>query len=761
MFLMGSLLFGGLLAGIPVIVHLLHRQKTTPIEWGAMQFLLETPLTVRRRQRIDHWLLMLVRMGILLLLVGMLARPLVPRKGAATAPPVDVGIVIDHSLSMGRRGAGGGTLFEGGVNAAEAVAKMLPPSASVSVVLAEHSPRTVTPTPVAVRASVTGGPGGEWGKVLAALRQTKPGTTDANVAEAVRTAVELVGHGRNVRKMVLVCSDDQRTNWAIGDEGAWKLALGDREGAGAPGTPGVVPVYSLPLAVGNEGNLSVKAIQVEPGFLGVHRPAVVAATVGNSGGADIATAGLRLVVDGRVLGRQTVGPLAPGQSTNVRFDTFFPEAGSHWVRVEADVADALAADNAVTAAVTVSPRLNVLVVDGRLTPSGNYSAAAYLAAAMQPVDPSIDPSAMVLPKVISVSEVEKERFEDYAVVVLNDVPRLPPGALERLVEYGQKGNGVWVILGPRTEGSFVSGVLSKSALMPAEAGERPVTASEGQQAGIDVKEPENPSVAVITATEQNAFATVAMRQWWPVKPAATAGVHTVLATTTGDAFATEMDLGKSGGRVVVWTSPINGTWNFLHTSPVVVPLVQETLFHLASGGSGGTLRQADAGQTLVWSGPLAPAVESAKVLLPDGTSKPLTVQLRGEKYVTSFGETFLPGLYEMRFIPATVPQPVYYSVNIDRQELDFTALAAADVKWLEEKGIVKDRITTDTVPQALEAMAGGYELWALLGFLVLALLVVEVAMTRTLAKEAEIVPERGHADVTASRMAALVQGERR
>ena len=61
MFLMGSLLFGGLLAGIPVVVHLLHRQKTTPIEWGAMQFLLETPLTVRRRQRIDNWLVLLVR----------------------------------------------------------------------------------------------------------------------------------------------------------------------------------------------------------------------------------------------------------------------------------------------------------------------------------------------------------------------------------------------------------------------------------------------------------------------------------------------------------------------------------------------------------------------------------------------------------------------------------------------------------------------------------------------------------------------------
>ncbi len=642
-FLMGSLLFGGLLASIPLIVHLLHRQKVIPLEWGAMQFLMETPLTVRRRQRIDHWLLMLVRMAILLLLVAMLARPLVPRKGVATAPPVDVGIVIDHSLSMGRRAKGApgaGTLYEAGVNAAEAVAKILPPSASVSVVLAEHMPRVVTPTPVSVKASLTGGPGGAWGQVLAQLRQIKPGSTDANIPEAVRTAVELVGHGKNVRKMVIVCSDDQRSNWQVGNDAVWKLALGDREGLAAAAAA-VVPVYSLPLAVGTEGNISLSAIHVDPGFLGVHRPAVVTATVSNTGGGEVAAVPLRLVVDGRLAGRQQVGPLAAGQSTTARFDYYFPEAGSHWVRVESDAPDALAADNAVTAAVSVSPRLNVLVVDGRLTTGGNFPAAAYLTAAMQPVDPSIDPTVMVLPKVISVSDVSKERFDNYAVVVLNDVPRLPAAELQRLAAYGQKGNGLWIILGPRTEASFLQQVLSKSALMPSDVAAKPATALGAQPASIEVKEPENAALRVITSDQQNAFAGVAMREWWPVKGTGTpsaagavtgaTGMHTVLATTTGDPFTTEMDLGTNGGRVVVWTSPLNGTWNFLHTAPVVVPLVQETLFRLASGNASGQLRQADAGQTLLWAGDLSPAVESAKLLLPDGTSKDLTLQLRGEK----------------------------------------------------------------------------------------------------------------------------------
>jgi hypothetical protein len=366
---------------------------------------------------------------------------------------------------------------------------------------------------------------------------------------------------------------------------------------------------------------------------------------------------------------------------------------------------------------------------------------------------------MELPKTISVSQIDTERLDDYAVVALNDVPRLPTSTLGRLTDYALRGNGVWIILGPRSEPDFLRGVLSKSPLLPADVGAAPVAVPDNAPAGIDVRDPENGAVREITAAAQNAFAGAVLRSWWPLKAigAGADSMRTILATTTGDPFTTEMDLGKNGGRVVVWTSPLNGSWNFLHTAPQVVPLVQETLFRLASGAGAGQLRQADAGQMLLWSGPLVPAVESAKLLSPDGTSKSLPVQLRGDKYVASYGDTFLPGLYEMHFVPASVPQPAYYSVNIDRSELDFTALTAADVKWLGEHNYVKDRITTDTVPQALEAAAGGYELWVPLGFLVVALLILEVAITRTFAKEAEIVPDRRTSPSQRSRAATLVQ----
>src|SRR4030095_4527174 len=62
-------------ASIPIIIHLLHRQRTQPILWGAMQFLLESPLQQRRRQKVDHWLLMLLRILLMIIIVALLAWP--------------------------------------------------------------------------------------------------------------------------------------------------------------------------------------------------------------------------------------------------------------------------------------------------------------------------------------------------------------------------------------------------------------------------------------------------------------------------------------------------------------------------------------------------------------------------------------------------------------------------------------------------------------------------------------------------------------
>lgn len=749
MFLMSSILFGCIAVTIPVIIHLLHRQKITPVAWGAMQFLLETPLKQKRRQNIDHWLLMLVRMALLALLAILLARPLWRGSALSGTVNMDVAVVIDHSLSMGRRTGGGGeggTLFEQGLDAVDKLAAMLPPSSTISVVLAEHSPRTITPLPVGL-GDATGGGGkpaasAEWSKIRQQLRTIKPGLTDANIPDAILAARELVQRGGNLRKMVLVISDEQRSNWQIGNEGAWRLALGDRSD---PRTAQELPIHGLPVsALGSGPNVAVSALNVTPDFLGVNRPVQVLATIANTGSSDMPGLPVQLIVDGRNVAQQQIANLPAGQSQTLRFDHFFIEPGAHWVKVRAEAVDALEADNSMVWAGTVWPQLRVLVIDGQLTAAasaGGFRSAQFLLAAMNPSEGAGlggDAGTLVTPKVISVSDVANVALEDYPLVVLHDVPRMPVEQIARLADYVQRGNGLWIILGPRTQEAFVRDVLAKSPLLPVSA-KPPVTEANG--VGVDIREPQNPMVALVTASERNALAGVAVRNWWPVSPlggegggGGGGGMRTILATTTGDPLVLELEIGRSGGRVVVWTTSTEGSWSNLPLAPNFVPLVNETLFHLAAGQAKAQSRQLEAGQTIVWSGPATPAVESIKLTQPDGQARVVPAQLRGDKYVFSYADTFVPGLYELRFTPREVPQPVFYSVAIDRAELDPAVLSAADAQWLRERNYLQERLTAETLPQALNAQATGTELWPLAAFLVLALLVLEVLMTRRLVR---------------------------
>jgi len=143
-FLMWPLLIGLAGISIPVIIHLLHRQRTEPVLWGAMQFLRASRLQMKRKRKVENWVLMAVRILAIALLALALARPRVARSTflpqALAGGEIDVAIVLDHSLSTGRM-SNGQTVFERGVALTERALDQLRPASTLSVILAEHRPR--------------------------------------------------------------------------------------------------------------------------------------------------------------------------------------------------------------------------------------------------------------------------------------------------------------------------------------------------------------------------------------------------------------------------------------------------------------------------------------------------------------------------------------------------------------------------------------------------------------------------------------------
>jgi hypothetical protein len=728
-FLTGSLLFGLVAAAVPVIIHLLHRQRTVPVQWGAMQFLLEAPLQFRRRRKVDHWLLLLARIAMLALLAFLLARPLLRAAALSPLAPgagADVAVVLDHSLSAGRKAgaepaaASQESVFQRGARIVESVASGMRPNDTLSVVLAEHRPDTSL-TPVPVRSA--GAP-----DVLNRLRQIKPGMTAAAVPDAVRAARELVARGPNAQKVVLVVTDDQRNAWRIYDAAAWSAALGDRAG------PAATRVYSLPVpAEANARDVVVGDLSVEPSVVGVKRPAQITATLTNSGPGDVAAVAATLRVNGKEAGRQSFADLKAGTSHTVRFDHTFADAGSNWVEVRADVDDALAADNTAVAAVNVRQRLPVLVIDGQLTGAGNFRSSQFLLAAMQPVaEQSQASAALIQPKVVSAGAADAEKLDDYAAVVVNDVPQLGGSAVESLASYARSGHGVWIVLGPRTDPALLAKQLAQARLLTADFAEaKPLGATPP---GVELKSPQNPTVALLAAAERNAMTGAVTRRWWRLTPR-DGDEQVVLASSQGgDPLVIERPVGRNGGRLVVWCTSADGAWNNWPLMPNFVPLVNETVFHLAGAGSPPAQSRVTAGAPLEWSAPAEPRLTSATLTRPDGKTVPLVPVLSAGRQRITYNDTADPGLYTLRFEPTSIPQPAYFAVNIDPHELDPATLTDADYAWLTSRKFLDGRLRPGDLPSALAGTSPGAELsrWLALG--VLALLVFETVMTRRMVR---------------------------
>ena len=65
---------GGLLASLPVIIHLIPRTQFKKQPWAAMEFLLAAQKRMRRRMVLEEWILLALRILLVLLVAFLLSR---------------------------------------------------------------------------------------------------------------------------------------------------------------------------------------------------------------------------------------------------------------------------------------------------------------------------------------------------------------------------------------------------------------------------------------------------------------------------------------------------------------------------------------------------------------------------------------------------------------------------------------------------------------------------------------------------------------
>ncbi|MFO0877827.1 MAG: BatA and WFA domain-containing protein [Gemmataceae bacterium] len=204
-FLHAYLLGGLVLAGIPVLLHLLLRQKPRRLPFPAFRFLKARHRINQRRLQLQHLLLLLLRILVLAALCLALARPLLVSHhlGRPDDRPVVATLLFDTSASMEYSVGGVSRLDDARTRARELLAEMKSDSRVAILDAAEEAPPTLLP-PVEARSR------------LESLR-LRPGAGSLNgaVVRALRFLQQQEGGEDGPPRLLYVFTDRTRASWEM------------------------------------------------------------------------------------------------------------------------------------------------------------------------------------------------------------------------------------------------------------------------------------------------------------------------------------------------------------------------------------------------------------------------------------------------------------------------------------------------------------------------------------------------------------------
>jgi hypothetical protein len=666
-------LFFVALAGlaIPVLLHLTQREKKQIIRFPSLMFVRRIPYQSVRRRKIQHWLLLLVRVAALALIIFAFARPffrqgdlpIVPGAGAR-----ELVVLLDTSYSMGFADR-----WERARAAAQEQIQRMSGTDRGSVVLFSSG------ADIAVRASMDRSP------LSAAVAAAKPGAGATRYAPALKVAGGILSESTLPRREVVLISDFQRTGWR-GEEGI-------RLPRGTVVTP--VPITGS----GDQVNVSVQAVSLSRSTFSDQERVTVTGVVTNRSDRPVSGTTLTLDVNGIKHGSKPV-QLEPGGSSSVEFEPVLV-GGRNMKATVTLSADALAADNTFNFIISPTEPVHVTVVD-----RGTGNAGLYLSRALAVGDaPRFE---VVTRQVETLSDDDLRRS---AAIVLNDVA-LQPSQARRLSRYVEQGGGLFVAAGQRANWPQEVDLLPGSI-------DNPVDRTRGDAARIGALEYAHPVFEPFRAPRSGNFSTVPVYQYRKVTPAKDAQI---LAKFDGVAPAV-IERRVGSGRVLLWASALDTSWSDLPTRGVFVPFIHQSMRHLAAY----TVPRPwlTVGQVLDAStAAVKQDAEQRVVLTPSGKRVPL------EDEGSEVMELTEQGFYELR---ARDKDVVVVAANVDAAEGDLSTMDPKEIA-LAATGSAESAGAQGGTPLTPEAQEKTQRLWWYLLIAGLLLLGADTVMSNRLAK---------------------------
>lgn len=665
------LLWGMLLAGVPLLIQWLHRRRYTQRVWAAMRFLSAATESQTRRLRMESLLLLCVRTLILILAAVALAEPYLQSAGwpGADDAATHTLFLLDVSLSM-QATVEGTSAADRAREAARSIVRSGRTGDSFQVVTIAAQPAPLIRLPSFSQDDV-----------LAEIDRIAPTASWGNVADALSTGLRVLNESPAAgAKRVVIISDFQRSNWRLEDS-----LERERTRAALREIARAAAVVLVPVDGGDVGNAAVVDAHADPPLISRGMPTAVTAYVRNFGAEPLRQMPLALLEQGRILKSQAVD-VPPYSEATASFEVEWHEVGPHAVQIRCEE-DALLADNDRWLTVDVRNELSVLLVEGRVATSALNGATDFVNLALRPSltaesERSMAPRSLWFldPTVVPDADLARTELSRFDVVFLCDVPFLSRDETARLERYVRSGGGLVIGLGDQVQLDEYSRALGEAGegagLMPVQLIQ--IVGGDGPEVEpFHFAEPSlpHPLFRSFAGNPRSGLTTANISRYVEIRIPDDSPVRTVLEYAHGAAAVVEHGLGA--GRVLLVTTSLDDRWGSWAVWPSFLPMMHDMVQYAAGGQLGQrTLVGESLRVDVTDPGALG---HTAELLRPDGSRETLYAERDGDLARFVIQQPRDPGVYQLT-PGGAANEARFLAVNVDPRESDLQALNPEDLQ---------------------------------------------------------------------------------
>ena len=727
-FLTPWLLVGAGAVAIPFVLHLLSSVRAKDMSFPTLRFLKMSMEKTARRRRVQHWLLLMIRAGLLLLLAIAVAEPITQAFGGWMGKNKQaVAVILDNSYSMGAT-TGNTTRF----TQAKAQAQALltgenPPTSGVVLTTNGTSP--------------AGEMTSDWAALGRAVRDAPLSAGRAPLLQKIRQAAQLLdGHDTVSQKSIYVFSDLQQVSFE--EIAAAENLIGKKN----------IHVMIVNTAPQPGSNVGISKLEIG-GRRIVNSVTETTATVVNSSPGD-----REVLVGLKIDGKLAAGPRKialtgagkDGSVATVRFLTSSgPTAGSRTGDLflcdeqNAPFRDDLELDNVRRFCMTVGGRAKALILRGRIAEGAGAAtdASTLLRIATDPWEGRADAPWSITPRLIDAADFQGRDLIGIDAVFATNVPAFTPDQASALGEFLSNGGTVMLFLGPDVDAeaynkAFGSGVLPGKILQAVGQ-----VGPDADAVGITTVDIADEYLKGLFK-ERGDYLSPLVKRYFRMDRTGR-GSTVLMGLANRDPLMLTRKVGR--GRITVCATAASGQWsNFLGSGANVIVSMVIRACLLAP-------RNQEAMDSYAWGAqvPIRPKGTkrgNVKVTLPvkqGAKHKTVTLSLNDQGQAT-LTDTEQIGIYHWQVTGADADKPGNkgsFAVNPSGSESDIKGYSTAAFRGVISKAKLKNTYVGSTLSEvraSAVADAQPTEWWDVVCLVVILLLIVEALVANRHEKTASI-----------------------